>query len=80
MARCSKCDYKYATQQKCPNCGETDPISLSEEFGSALQKLFWFSILVFICYTIWPAEVSKVLRAFRNIIYAIPRLFSGVET
>ena len=27
MAKCTKCDYPYATNLKCPNCGTTNPRS-----------------------------------------------------
>lgn len=25
MAKCANCDYPYATGEKCPNCGSTNP-------------------------------------------------------
>jgi hypothetical protein len=39
MAKCSKCDYKFATQEKCSNCGSEDPVSVSHELNKIFNKL-----------------------------------------
>lgn len=39
MAKCSKCDYKFATQEKCSNCGSEDPVSVSHELYKNIQQI-----------------------------------------
>jgi len=68
MAKCSKCDYKYATQDKCPNCGAEDPVSASEEISKILNRILITALILFICYIIWPTEVLKVLAVFSILI------------
>jgi len=68
MAKCSKCDYKYATQDKCPNCGAEDPVSASEEISKILNRILITALILFICYIIWPVEVLKVLAVFSILI------------
>jgi uncharacterized paraquat-inducible protein A len=77
MAKCSKCDFKYATQDKCPNCGAEDPVSTSEEISKILNRIFITALILFICFIIWPTEVSKVLGAFSILINEFIKGFGG---
>ena len=77
MAKCSKCDFKYATQDKCPNCGAEDPVSLWDDMKTRVNYLLLFAFVVFICFIIWPTEVTKVFAALSIISDMIIRAFTG---
>lgn len=68
MAKCSKCDFKYATQDKCPNCGAEDPVSLWDDMKTRVNYLLLFAFVVFICFIIWPTEVTKVFAVLSIIL------------
>lgn len=40
MAKCTKCDYPYATEDKCPNCGSDNPSG-----GSTIGGIIVFVII-----------------------------------
>ena len=77
MAKCSKCDFKYATQDKCPNCGAEDPVSLWDDMKIRVNYLLLFAFVVFICFIIWPTEVTKVFAVLSTILDMIIRAFTG---
>jgi RNA polymerase subunit RPABC4/transcription elongation factor Spt4 len=41
MAKCTNCDYPYATGDKCPNCGSDNPSG-----GSTLTGILVFVFIV----------------------------------
>lgn len=75
MAKCSKCDYKYATEDKCPNCGAEDPVSTFEEISKIWNRILITALILFICYIIWPVEVLKVLAVFSILIKVLIKGF-----
>lgn len=77
MAKCSKCEFKYATQDKCPNCGAEDPVSTSEELSKIMNRILVFCLIVFICFIIWPAQVTKVFAAFSILFNELIKGFGG---
>lgn len=77
MAKCSKCDFKYATLDKCPNCGAENPVSTSDELSKILNRILITALIVFICFIIWPTEVSKVLAVFSILINEFVKGFGG---
>lgn len=40
MAKCSKCDYPYATSKSCPNCGSKNPTGSTWSWLLVLIVLF----------------------------------------
>jgi len=68
MAKCSKCDFKYATEKVCPNCGAEDPVSLWDDMKTKINYLLLFAFVVFICFIIWPTEVTKVFAVLSIIL------------
>ena len=77
MAKCSKCDYKYATYEKCPNCGADKSVSIIDEIGRIINRIILIAIIIFVCYIIWPVETSKVIMVFSNLIKLLRRGFTG---
>jgi len=77
MAKCSKCDFKYATQDKCPNCGAEDPVSTSEEISKILNRILITALIIFVCFIIWPTQVAKVFAAFTILINEFIKGFGG---
>lgn len=77
MAKCSKCDFKYATQDKCPNCGAEDPVSLWDDMKTRVNYLLLFAFVVFICFIIWPTEVTKVFAVLSTILDKFIIAFTG---
>lgn len=77
MAKCSKCDYKFATQEKCPNCGCEDPVSVSQEINKIFNRILIAAIIIFICYIIWPVEVTKIYLVFKTLFLELKRGFTG---
>jgi len=77
MAKCSKCDFKYATEKICPNCGAEDPVSTSEEITKIMNKILITALILFICFIIWPTQVAKVFAAFSILINEFIKGFGG---
>jgi hypothetical protein len=77
MAKCSKCDFKYATEKICPNCGAEDPVSLWDDMKTRVNYLLLFAFVVFICFIIWPTEVTKVFAVLSIILDKFIIAFTG---
>lgn len=77
MAKCSKCDFKYATEKICPNCGAEDPVSLWDDMKTKINYLLLIAFVVFICFIVWPTEVTKVFAALSIILDKINSAFTG---
>lgn len=77
MAKCSKCDFKYATEKVCPNCGAEDPVSLWDDMKTKINYLLLFAFVIFICFIIWPTEVTKVFAALSIILDKFIRACGG---
>jgi hypothetical protein len=77
MAKFSKCDFTYATDKICPNCGSEDPVSLWDDMKTKIDYLLLFTFVVFICFIIWPAQVTKVFAAFSILFNELIKGFGG---
>ena len=77
MAKCSKCDYKYATYESCPNCGANNPVSTIDEIKKIANRTILFALIVFICYIIWPVEITKVLIVLSMFFKQLVKAFTG---